>query len=130
MAKQKRLPPKLQAWVDARKRFHLSHAHVQMARELGMNPKKLGGVANHKQEPWKRPLPQYIEELYLKRFKKERPDSVRSIEQIATDKKQKQADRRELKRQPREDSPLENAVQPPAPLDCTNAAVEDDDIPF
>ena len=130
MAKQKKLPPKLQAWVDARKRFHLSHAHVQMARELGMNPKKLGGMANHKQEPWKRPLPQYIEELYSKRFKKERPDSVRPIEQIAADKKQRQADRRELKRQPREDSLLENAVQPPAPLGCTNATVEDDDIPF
>ena len=87
MAKPKKLPPKLQAWVDARKRFHLSHAHVQMARELGMNPKKLGGMANHKQEPWKRPLPQYIKELYFKRFKKERPDSVRPIEQIAADKK-------------------------------------------
>lgn len=66
MAKSKRLPPELQAWVDARKRFHLSHAHVQMARELGMNPKKLGGMVNHKQEPWKRPLPRYIEELYFK----------------------------------------------------------------
>ena len=63
MAKQKKLPPELQAWVDARKRFHLSHAHVQMARELGMNPRKLGGKANHRQEPWKIPLPQYIEEL-------------------------------------------------------------------
>ena len=130
MVKPKKLPPKLQAWVDARKRFHLSHTQVQMARELGMNPKKLGGMANHKQEPWKRPLPQYIEELYFKRFKKERPDSVRPIEQIAADKKLKQADRKERKRQAREDLPSENDAKPPAQPDCTNAAVEDDDIPF
>lgn len=56
MAK-KQLSPKYQVWVDARKRFHLSHAHIQMARELGMNPKKLGQNANHKQEPWKALFP-------------------------------------------------------------------------
>jgi hypothetical protein len=32
---------------------HLSHEHVQMARELGMNPKKLEKLDNHHQEPWK-----------------------------------------------------------------------------
>jgi len=50
--------------------------HIQMARELGMNPKKLAGLANHKQEPWKAPLPVFIEELYFKRFKKEKPNIV------------------------------------------------------
>ena len=98
MAKQKKLPPKLRAWVDARKRFHLSHAHVQMARELGMNPKKLGGMANHRQEPWKVPLPQYIEGLYLKHFKKERPDNVRSIEQMMADRERKEGGRKERRR--------------------------------
>ena len=48
---------KYQAWVDARKRFHLSGAQIQMARELGLNPKKLGGRADHEQEPRKAPLP-------------------------------------------------------------------------
>lgn len=47
---------KLQAWIDARKRHRLSHAHVQMARELGPNPMKLGKVDHHKQEPWKSPF--------------------------------------------------------------------------
>ena len=61
--KAKKLPPKLQDWVDARKRHHLSHAHVQMARELGLNPKKLGKIDNHKQELWKAPLPVFIEEI-------------------------------------------------------------------
>ena len=37
MAK-KRIPDKLQIWIEARKRFHLSHAQVQQTRELGMNP--------------------------------------------------------------------------------------------
>lgn len=41
-----KLDPKLQAWVDARRRHHLSHAHVQMARKLGMNPKQLGNLDN------------------------------------------------------------------------------------
>ncbi len=78
-----RIPGDLQVWIDARKRFHLSHAHVQMARELGMNPKGFGKLANHRQEPWKLPLPQFIERLYHKRFGKECPDVVVSIEERA-----------------------------------------------
>ena len=82
MAKRKRKPShKMQAWIDARRRHHLSHAQVQMARELGMNPKKLGKLDNHDQEPWKMPLRQYIEHLYFKRFGKERPSLVLSIEE-------------------------------------------------
>ena len=52
-----------------------------MARELGMNPKKLGKLDNHDQEPWKMPLRQYIQHLYFKRFGKESPDIVESIEE-------------------------------------------------
>jgi len=43
-AKERSLPPDLQVWVDARKRYRLSHAHVQMARELGLNPRKFGKI--------------------------------------------------------------------------------------
>ena len=71
------IPQKLQPWIEARKRYKLTHAQVQMARELGMNPKKLGGIANHKQEPWKLPLPQFIEKCYRKSFGKEKPDDVK-----------------------------------------------------
>jgi hypothetical protein len=39
-----------------------------------MNPKKLGGLANHRQEPWKAPLPEFIESLYRERFGRERPE--------------------------------------------------------
>ena len=81
MTKKVNLNPKLQAWVDARKRYHLSHAQVQMGRELGLNPKKLGKMDNHDQEPWKVPLTEYIESLYFERFGKERPGSVLSVEE-------------------------------------------------
>ncbi len=93
----KALPPKHQAWGQARRRHRLSHAHVQMARELGMNPKKLGSIDNHDQEPWKEPLPQFIEHLYHKRFGRERPEIVVPIEQHARQLAQKKAERRAAK---------------------------------
>lgn len=80
--KENAIPGKLQIWVEARNRYHLSHAQVQMARELGLNPERFGGLANDKQEPWKFPLPQFIERLYLKRFGKTEPDRVVSIEEM------------------------------------------------
>ncbi len=72
----------LQAWIKAKKKYHLSDKHIQMARELGMNPKKFGGLANHRQEKWKAPLPVFIEDLYCKRFKKERPDKVARLKTL------------------------------------------------
>jgi hypothetical protein len=58
-------------WIETKKKFRLSNRHIQMARELGMNPKKFGSLANHKQEIWKAPLPEFIEEMYFKRFGRE-----------------------------------------------------------
>ena len=60
---------KQQAWKIAKKKHRLSETTVQMARELGLNPSKLGKISNHKQEPWKEPLPDFIRTLYEKRFK-------------------------------------------------------------
>lgn len=97
MAKKKKVPQKYQIWTDARKRFNLSHAHIQMARELGLNPKKFGKLANHRQEPWKAPLPIFIENIYFKQFGKERPDEVKSIEQLTKDREKKGEARRSLK---------------------------------
>jgi hypothetical protein len=82
MAKKTKKPSqKMQAWIEARTRHHLSHAQVHMACELGMNSAKLGKIDNHKQEPWKLPLPQFIEELYFRRFGKTSPDTVLSVEE-------------------------------------------------
>ena len=102
MAKKKKPNPKMQAWIDARKRHRLSHAQVQMARELGMNPKKLGKLDNHDQEPWKMPLRQYIGYLYFKRFGKERPDVVLSIEEKVRLDEAKKARRRDAKMKARQ----------------------------
>lgn len=84
-------------WIKARKLRHLSHAHVQMARELGMNPKKLGAVDNHQQEPWKAPLPEFIERLYEKRFGRERPAVVVTVEEWAAAAVKKKAAKRAAK---------------------------------
>jgi hypothetical protein len=70
---------------------------IQMARELGLNPKKLGGIANHKQEPWKLPLPQFIEEIYEKRFRRERPDKVVSVEDVQRGRDAKRAASKAMK---------------------------------
>ena len=86
MAKKMKIPEKFQVWIDARKKYHLSHAHIQMARELGLNPRKFGKIANHRQEPWKAPLPVFIEDIYFKRFRKKRPDNIKSIEKILKDR--------------------------------------------
>jgi hypothetical protein len=54
-----------------------------MARELELNPRKLSKLANHRQESWKAPMPQFIEYLYSKRFGRERPQTVVPAEQWA-----------------------------------------------
>jgi hypothetical protein len=90
--------------MDARKRFHLSHAQIQMAREPGLNPKKLGKLANENQEPWKVPLPQFLERLYHKRFRRDRPAEAMSIEEkVEADNRKKLA--RRAKRQAESEPP-------------------------
>jgi hypothetical protein len=96
MAKAK-IPPDLQVWIDAHERYRLSHAQIQMARELGMNVEKFGGLANHRQEPWKAPLPNFIEELYERRFGKSAPDRVITIEERAKEIAAKKAARRDAR---------------------------------
>jgi len=97
MVKKKAIPDKYKKWIEARKTYHLSHAHIQMARELGMNPKKFGSLANQKQEPWKLPLAEFIQECYYKRFKKKRPDQVLSIEDLLKEINRKKGIKRQEK---------------------------------
>ena len=105
-------------WIEARKRHHLSHAHVQMARELGMNPRTLGKIDNHKQEKWKAPLPQFIEHLYEKRFGRTHPAVVTSVEERARAQKDKKAARKAEKQQ------REKGRKGPAPKEPHAAPVE------
>lgn len=86
----------LEQWLTAKKKFKLNDKQIQMARELGLNPKKFGSLDNHEQEAWKAPLPQFIEHIYFKRFKREAPLEVISIEakmkndKLKAEKKKKQ----------------------------------------
>ncbi len=84
----------IEEWMVAQKRHHLSDVQVQMARELGFKPDSLRKIDNHKQEPWKTLLSQHIENLYEKRFKREKPEIVKSLKQQL----QEDAARREAKK--------------------------------
>ena len=94
----------LEKWMVAQKRHRLSDKQVQMARELGLNPDKLGKIDNHRQESWKAPLPQFIESIYFKRFKREEPETVKPLKQIMAEmeaKKRLQKERKEERRKQR-----------------------------
>jgi hypothetical protein len=49
---------------------------------LGWTQKSSGSWTAITKEPWKLPLPQFIRRLYFKRFGRERPNAVRSIEEM------------------------------------------------
>lgn len=87
----------IEEWMVAQKRHHLSDVQVQMAHELGFKPDSLRKIDNHKQEPWKTPLPQHIENLYEKRFKREKPEIVKSLKQQLQDDATKRAAKKKAK---------------------------------
>jgi hypothetical protein len=99
-----RLPQQYQVWIEARRRFRLSAEQVQMARELGMNPRRFGKLANHDQEHWKEPLPQFIESLYFKRFGRDRPAVVLTLEEHARQQERKNEARKATRKRAREQS--------------------------
>ena len=88
---------KLLLWADAQKRHRLTNKQIQMARELGFDPRKLGKLDNQKQEPWKTPLPQHIENLYVKRFNREEPLIVKSIAELLKEDDIKRRERKKDK---------------------------------
>lgn len=96
----------LEKWMVAQKRHRLSDKQVQMARELGLNPDKLGKTDNHKQEPWKAPLPQFIEHIYFKRFKREEPETFKPLKQILKEMEIKQKLQKEKKEERRKQCAL------------------------
>lgn len=67
MAKDKKIKHK-DPWSIAKTKYRLNARQIEMAKELGMNPKKFGKLAPNKSEPWKEPLGTFIERCYNKRF--------------------------------------------------------------
>ena len=104
----------LDKWVVAQKKHRLSDKHVQMARELGLNPDKLGKIDNHQQETWKAPLPQFIEEIYFKRFKRETPETVKPLKQIIAEQEKKKKEQKKAKDERRKlrDENTDNSINP------------------
>lgn len=120
MAKKQRIPHKFQPWIDARKKFRLSDAQIQMARELGLSPKRFAQYADRKDQPWKLPLAKFIETLYEKQFGKTRPDHVQSMEDIAADHVAKRAARKA------ENAKLKNAAVDENAAATGNIAADED----
>lgn len=103
----------LEKWMVAQKKHRLSDRYVQMARELGLNPDKLGKIDNHQQETWKSPLPQFIEEIYFKRFKRETPEAVKPLLIMAEQEKKKKEQKKakDERRKLRDDETAENPIE-------------------
>lgn len=57
-----------ESWRKAKKICQLNARQVEMARSLGMNPKKLPSLRPSPQQRWKLPVGEFIESCYWKRF--------------------------------------------------------------
>lgn len=104
MTKPKRIANKFLPWIDARKKHRLTHMQVQMARDLGLNPRRVGGYAGNDKDPDKLSPGEFIEALYFKQFRKDRPDVVQTVEQWAEAHEGKRAERIAAKRSQSESS--------------------------
>ncbi len=67
MAKNNKIKQK-DPWAMARIKYRLNARQIEMAKKLGLNPKKFGKLVPNKSEPWKAPLVKFIEKCYNKRF--------------------------------------------------------------
>lgn len=57
-----------EAWTNAKTLCRLTAHQVEMARAVGMNPRKLPRLRPGPQQAWKLPVGEFIEECYRKRF--------------------------------------------------------------
>jgi len=99
----KRLVRHLEEWDEAKRRCGLSDAHVQMARELGIGPRRLGSDSDSSAVP----LSQRIEESYVERFHKAVPDPAVALRQLLREARRQEraeaAERRQRKRRAERD---------------------------
>jgi hypothetical protein len=92
--KKNRIPHKFLPWIEARKKYQLTHAQTQMARELGMDPTHLRTRVKKSDPRVRLPIPELIETLYLEHFGREQPEVVRSIEELAAEHLQRRAEKK------------------------------------
>lgn len=100
-----KLNNKEKEWVEIRQRFQLSHAQVQMARELELLPRALAKQPD---------VPGYLQLQYQERFGRPEPEVVVSIENRA---RQEQRDNamEKIARQKEASMPKEPEPPPPPP---------------
>ena len=95
----KKVNQRVRAWIDARTRHHLTEVQVQMARKLGLDPNKLGNLDQPQQR--KRPLPEFIEDSYRKRFGRTTPETSKPGEEGIEGDREKRGGHRENRETPR-----------------------------
>ncbi|MCC9655246.1 hypothetical protein [Rhodopirellula halodulae] len=117
--KKARIPHKFLPWINIRKQYKLTHAEVQMARELGLEPRRFPSYADIKDQPWKKPLKEFIAALYLKQTGRDQPETIYTMEELAAQhvarrlaKKQAKAERLASG----EDSPAVTDSAPQSPI--------------
>ncbi len=64
MSKKRKKP----AWDDVRRECGLTERQVEQAKELQMEPRKVLSLRPSKDQPWKKPVGAFIEDLHSKRF--------------------------------------------------------------
>lgn len=56
-------------WAEAKKKCRLNQEEIEMAKKLGLNPRKLiANESSRKFERWKEPVSEWIRDIYKKRF--------------------------------------------------------------
>ena len=98
-----KLNNKEKEWVDARQRYALTHAQVQMGRELEILPRSLAKQTD---------VPAYLEQLYLERFGRTEPAIVVTVENRA---RQEQRDNAMEKLAQKKLGPKPKEPEPPPP---------------
>ena len=70
MSKKKKGVGNSDLWKEAILKCRLNLEEIEMAKKLGLNPRKLiANAASLKHEPWKEPVGNWLREIYKKRFK-------------------------------------------------------------
>lgn len=67
-------------WLEAKKKCRLNNETLQMAKEMGLNPRSLIKNIPSKSQQWKAPVHVWIREMYEKRQIKAQRKKLAKIE--------------------------------------------------
>ena len=85
MAKKKKQPKNKRdrLWIEAKRRCRLNDNDIQIAKELGLNPRSLIKNIPSKTEQWKLPVKDWICQMYQKRQEKSERKKARKVQAAA-----------------------------------------------